>query len=119
MPKQGGWIGDLRKSKLPATEHSYDPESRQHTVTSANGETHAQQRGNDIQITDTRTEPAAAGKGEGVARVARLADEAHAQGGLLQSDTQISKDGQKVYPALAHLGYDVRKSPDVVRMAGR
>jgi hypothetical protein len=113
IPKQGGWIGDLRKSKLPVTEHSFDPESRTHTVTSENGVTHAQQRGNDIQVTDTQTAPEAAGKGEAVARMARLADEAHAQGGALQSDTSVSKDGQKVYPALAHLGYDIKPNPDV------
>lgn len=113
FPKQGGWIGDLRKSKLPEVKHRFDPANREHTVISKNGYTTAQQRGNDIQITATRTEPTESGKGEGVARVARLADEAHARGGVLQSDTNISKDGQKVYPALSHLGYDVRKNPDV------
>jgi hypothetical protein len=111
--KQRGAIGDLTRAKLPAVEHNYDPATREHTVTSANGQTQARQRGNDVQIFDTKTNPEATGKGEATARAVALADRAHSQGGNLISDTQVSPSAAKVYPALKHLGYDVKKNPNV------
>jgi hypothetical protein len=108
IPKQGGYIGN--PEKLPPVTHEIDDDGA-HVVRSANGETRAFDKGDDIQIAGTKTNAGATGGGEGVARLQKLAQLAHDRGGRLLSDDAVSKPALGTYAVLKHLGYDVQEHP--------
>jgi hypothetical protein len=123
MPGQGGWIGDRTAGAEPGGKqnivapkgitHEYDPEEGTHTVTSANGTTHAYDQGNDIRVNETNT-TGGGGKGEGTARMAQLAETAHARGGKLISDPTVSAPQSHIYEEKLgkERGYNVERNPN-------
>jgi hypothetical protein len=118
--KQRGATGELNNgepgSKYPVLSHQYDPDSGEHVVKSPFGETHAQDHGNDIRVLRTDTRPEGEGRGEGTARMAQLADVAHARGGNLLSGINgdsVSPGQKGVIRNLARdRGYKVERNPN-------
>jgi hypothetical protein len=109
---QRGAVGLLNK---PGIVHEFDPDTGVHRVESPNGVTEGDAVGKNIRVGRTDTEQLAQGGGEGTLRMARLADEAHSQGGLLHSDISVSPSQEKTYGALSRMGYDVKKNPNAER----
>lgn len=99
-------------SNSKVLKHEYDKESGEHTVRSLNGETLADDQGKDIKAVRSDTYWRANGRGEGTARMAALADRAHARGGKLLSDFSVSPGQGRVYEKLGEQGYDVKKNPN-------
>lgn len=92
--------------------HEVDAENaRMHSVISENGHTIAYQRGDQLQISDTRTAEDAQGKGEGMARMYKLLEVAKERGLTLTSDTKVSGAAQKQYARLEREGYEVVRNP--------
>lgn len=93
-------------------QHEVDAENtRMHSVISENGHTIAYQRGDQLQISDTRTAEGAQGKGEGMARMYKLLEVAKERGLTLTSDTKVSGAAQKQYARLEREGYEVVRNP--------
>jgi hypothetical protein len=93
--------------------HTYDPDTGEHVITSPNGES----RGDTLQNGDTRiwrseTAPDAQGQGEGAARLAKAAEDAHARGANLVSSTSESPSDVRSYYALRQQGYTVDQNPN-------
>lgn len=91
-------------------QHSVDADGV-HTVRSPNGFTTAKQRGDTLQVLDTQTTEGTQGKGEGTARIGKLADVAAAHALTLTSDTKVSDAAAKVYDRLEKQGYQVTRHP--------
>lgn len=92
--------------------HEVDADNpREHSVISPNGHTIAYQRGDQLQISDTRTAEGAQGKGEGMARMYKLLEVAKERGLTLTSDTKVSGAAQKQYARLEREGYEVVRNP--------
>lgn len=97
--------------ELPPT--SYQQDGAEHTVTSANGVTTADEQSNgNLKVTRSDTAPDAQGNGEGTARLVAMADQAHARGGYMTSDVSVSPGQAARYAALANQGYVVHQNPD-------
>jgi hypothetical protein len=97
-------------NRAPIVDHSIDDGF--HRVESPNGFTTAKQRGDSLQITDTQTSLEGQGKGEGTARIQKLADYANDNGLRFVSDTKVSQDAAGVWNRLAQKGYKVVKNPN-------
>ena len=97
-------------------EHSTD--GAFHVARSPHGETHAvDTAGGNLRVTRDDTAVGARGRGEGIARSERLAQDIHSRGGRLTSDVSVSPDQERVWDALARRGYDVQRDPGAVRNA--
>ncbi len=80
-------------------------------VQSPNGFTHARATGDgNWRVFKSETEKGARGRGEGYARLKRLADEAHSHGVLSESDHQVSAPEARLYARLKADGYNVKQS---------
>jgi hypothetical protein len=92
---------------------SHTIEDGEHVVQSPNGVTYAQtaSNGRDVKVLRSDTSAEAAGRGEGTDRLQSLADTAHAQGGVLQSDVSVSPGAARTYEKLGERGYNVQKNP--------
>ena len=102
----------------PVIDHDYDPETGEHVVKSPFGQTTAEDHGNDIRVIRSDTREEGRRQGEGTARMAYLADQAHARGGQLIGGIRgdsISPGQEGVYRKLAERGYQVTKNPNAVR----
>lgn len=88
-------------------QHEADEDTGEHTVTSANGSTRAQESGPYLLVKRSDTKKAAQGNGEGLARMEALVQQAEHRGLALGSDVSVSPAQQKVYAALKRKGYDV------------
>jgi hypothetical protein len=86
-------------------------ETGQHTVRSPNGESLAQESGPYLIEKRTDTAASAQGKGEGVARLERLATEAKKRGLKLASDVSVSPAAEKLWRSLGKKGYQVKMNP--------
>jgi hypothetical protein len=110
--KQRG--GPAFNPKGPPVQHMYDKESGEHIVRSANGESIGKDAGKDIieQRSDTYHSPSVHNRGEGTNRSEKLAEMAHARGGVLRSDTSVSPGMGRVYEKLGERGFKVEKNPN-------
>jgi hypothetical protein len=116
-------LADTR-SRFASTTEPAKPEDMVHTrnadgthtvQTPGDGKTEAIERENgNLQIKSTETAPGLRGAGNGTARVERLAQEAHARGGKLESDNRVSAPAQAVYERLKAKGYDIKENPSRV-----
>lgn len=97
--------------------HSVDAE-RQHTVTSEHGETSARERGNRLQVYDTKTDEGFQGQGEGTDRLRRLAEEAQSRGMTFASDTEMSPAAVRTWERLERYGYPVVRHPHEIDAEG-
>lgn len=71
-----------------------------------------------VQISDSKVESAAQGKGNGLAMYKQLVDSLHGQGKVLVSDTRVSAPAQKMYAALKKAGYNVVRNPAAKQGSG-
>ena len=100
-------LRDIDKSPAPSVRISATPQGV--SAFTDNGHTHAEWRGNDLHVKDTKTAEGARGNGEGTARLEELAKLPHAKGGKLISDHEVSAPEQSLYEkGLAGRGYDVQ-----------
>jgi uncharacterized protein (UPF0297 family) len=101
-----------RTPSAPPVSHAVDEQTGEHTVQSANGETHAQESGPFLISKRSDTAATAQGKGEGVARAESLIQQAESRGLRYASDVSVSPAMQRVYDALKRRGYNVMRNPD-------
>lgn len=101
-----------RTPQAPPVSHEADEQTGEHTVTSPNGSTHAQESGPFLISKRSDTAASAQGRGEGVARAETLIQQAEARGLRYSSDVSVSPAMQRVYDALKRRGYNVMRNPD-------
>lgn len=101
-----------RTPQAPSVAHDVDEQTGEHHVTSANGETHAQESGPFLISKRSDTAATAQGKGEGVARAETLIQQAESRGLRYSSDVSVSPAMQRVYDSLKRRGYNVMRNPD-------
>lgn len=86
-------------------------ETGAHTVTSPNGQSLAQESGKYLIEKRTDTAEKAQGKGEGTARLERLAQEAKKRNLILASDVSVSPAAEAVWRSLGKKGYKIKMNP--------
>ncbi len=116
-------LADQTKGRFADASQAVRPEDVQHSVAAdgthiaetPGGKTTAVERPDgDLQVKSSETSRGVRNAGEGTARVERLAQEAHARGGKLDSDTRVSGPAQRVYEQLRQRGYQIEERPNKV-----
>jgi len=82
-----------------------------HVARSPNGEIHAQESGDYLLVNRSDVAEEARGKGEAIAMMERLQQEAEQRGLKLGSNVSVSPDAQRVYAGLERRGYQVTQNP--------
>lgn len=100
----------LQPQSSEGIRHEAD-ETGLHTVTSSNGQSLAQESGKYLIEKRTDTAEKAQGKGEGVARLERLAQEAKKRNLTLGSDISVSPAAEKLWRSLGKKGYEIKMNP--------